>query len=301
MFVFGCVLLSLNVSTCSAPYYLIVYLIIDHQCRICRFNAPGFILNLIFPVNWGKEKYPSRKLSVFFLIILALSGLLYVFCYGLEIKCFKRDIQIIDKNSTIVLCAMLPFSLFLRSPDCIINIWLFSKDSVVTYVKIHSFPLALIFIIQTIMIGTKIINIQELEKTNMPIMWLVLLLSLISTNEQTTFTIKNHIKYRGEKWDYYKPSILSLYSTLTLIISICIIVWIDLEGFDYVFSNEMEKNANITMFKKYLEAYIQVPFLIISFALHSLGLLISQYYVDKKYNEVYQRTKLRICKQLLPT
>jgi len=245
-----------------------------------------FFNNLLDFIFKYFKKYPKT------ICVLILSLLVLKITYNY----YDGSKEFVTENDNISIFVLLGFitlfMIWICTTPSFMNILSFLQASLTTFIIVYGFALSLSLTTKYLMIRLKIIDLQDLQKTNPLIIIIAIFLSLIFIIKPASLMIISYLQGYHIKWKFYKITTFSFVAFLCVFINISILIWIEYFNFDHIFSNEADKISNIYNVKEYFTAHISL-ILLLSFALHSLGLLISQYYVDKKYNEVYNNILLK--------
>ncbi|WP_375333988.1 hypothetical protein [Candidatus Tisiphia endosymbiont of Xenochironomus xenolabis] len=169
----------------------------------------------------------------------------------------------------------------------IVTIYKFLKIAVISLIVIYLFTFAIALIVHSLMIKFNIIDIQDVQNTNITSILIVIFLITMFIFDYVALPIKRVMQLYDHKWIYYQPSLLLIYTIFCMLICISVAIWneryLDYQGDD----DEIIKNFNTI--RIYAVAWWQVKFFFPIFIIHTIGLLISEYHIDKKCKEIYKK------------
>lgn len=123
------------------------------------------------------------------------------------------------------------------------------------------------------------------KKTDIMHILIAIFLTTMFTFNSICLIIKRHMSLYDRKWIYYQPSLPLIYTILCMLVYIAIAIWN--ERYLVYQGNDKEIIENFNIIKIYAAVWWQVKFFFPTFILYIIGLLISEYSIDKKYKEIY--------------
>jgi hypothetical protein len=107
----------------------------------------------------------------------------------------------------------------------IVNIYKFLKVAVISLIVIYLFTFAIALIGHSLMIKFNIIDIQDVQKTDITCILIAIFLITMFIFNYVALLVKRAMQLYDGKWIYYQPSLLLIYTILCMLICIAIAIW----------------------------------------------------------------------------
>ncbi|WP_425362601.1 hypothetical protein [Candidatus Tisiphia endosymbiont of Hybos culiciformis] len=255
----------------------------------------GLVYNLLLkiePLLHKKAKPLLNKTEPVFKFIYQYFYLLLFFCLVMfivttsriydraELVSVAKNYMLSEQARSMIVVGMISMIIIVaRRYSFIVNIYNFLEASVTSFIVIYSFTFAIALIVHSLMIKFNIIDIQNVQETNIMYILIAIFLATMFIFNPVYLIIKRHMQLYYRKWIHYQPSLLLVATIFCMLICISATIWSE-RYFVYP-----EKGNEII--KIYAAIWLQVKFLLPIFIIHAIGLLISEYYIDKKRKEIY--------------
>lgn len=264
--------------------------------------------------KFSKINYPVKKLNdlLFWSILISFILILMLAHYTNNFFCYDLDsINIIYSIYFYIsfYCCIFQLRIYrqLRKPKNFIKILIsfgkFLEQSLTTFIIKFGFPLTLSIVIKILLLNIlrskvielppdelKIVTDSIIQGRNLSVIIYIFMFSIILLAYKVSYVrTKSYLQTLNNKWRYYKPvDIFSVFYLMLISFFIIFSFCIEIPAFINALQEDLAENNMLyatTFVSNIVVSSYQYYFILGAFILHSIGLLVSEYFVDKQYIE----------------